>query len=478
MRTIEVIIAELKAATDALLALLELDTPTTEQVTEAKSLGEKVDTLKAEKSTVEARIAQKQAAIELKKQLDVDAAKSAARPNDLPFSVSDTSAKAPKVKSNARYKTQHFETNEDAIVSAHFLKAALGSKNDMEWLQNNAPQHVDNSMSAPMLKASSLTEGTDYYGGILVPTEMNNAIINLREEYGVFRKYADVQRMAGATKIVPKAEGHSSVFAVGETSTFTQTDVTFRQIQLVLKKFGAYLKYSNELNDDAMISMADAISQDLAVSFEQKVDACAFIGDGTSTYGGIVGLSQYNIWLDATNGGSWASNDTSKAYHGAVYLASTAAWSTLGAADIDGVIYKARRYPGFKGALFCHQQFHAQVIERLKTAVGGATATEITNGWNGAWKGTPVVFVESMPSATAVDTCPLVYGDLKMGAMLGDGQGVAIDTQSTGTDWYADLIGVRAKSRWDVKVHDMGNYHATAASRLSGAVTCLAIKHS
>lgn len=472
---LEQILAALKAASDSLALLVDLENPTPEQVTEAKGLYEQIETLKAQKSEIESRIALKQANDKLQKELAEEAKKTAARPNNLPVgTISDT----PQIKHNARYNSRHFKSNEDAIVSARFIKAALGSKNDMEWLAANAPQHIDNSMSTPHLKASTLTEGNDYYGGILVPTEMNNAIINLREEYGVFRKYADVQRLSGQTKLVPKAEGHSSVFAVGEGATMTQTDVTFRQIQLVLKKFGAYLKYSAELNDDAMVSLADAISQDLAVSFEQKVDACAFVGDGTSTYGGIVGLSQYNIWLDGVNGGSWTSNDTSKAYHGSVYTSSATTWASLVAADIDGVIYKARRYPGFKGTFFCHQQFYAQVIERLKTAVGGVTATELTNGWNGAWKGTPVVFVESMPSTTGADTVPLVYGDLKLGAMLGDGQGVAIDTQSTGTDWYADLIGVRAKSRWDVKVHDMGNYTSTAGSRLSGAVTCLAIKHS
>lgn len=476
MKTLDEIIAALKAANDSLMALLDLAAPTEEQVAEAKSLASTVEDLKRQKSEAEARIEQKQAAIELQKQLDADARKSAQRINDLPISAASNDE--PRVTSNARTKSRHFKSNQDAITSAHFLKAALGSKGDLDWLVKNAPKHVDTSSGQIHLKASTLNEGSDYYGGILVPTEMEQVIINLREEYGVFRKYADIKTMSSAQRTVPKTTANTTFYSASEASTLTQTDKQWRNIILNAKPFGGYIKYSNELNEDSLINFADDVAQDFAASAEQKLDACAFIGDGTSTYEGIIGLSQYNIWLDGQNGGSWTSNDTSKAYHGAVYTSSATTWASLVAADIDGTIWKARRYAGMNGVLFCHQQFYAQVIDRLKTAVGGVTATEITNGWNGSWKGTPVVFVDCMPSTTAADTVPLIYGDLKKGAMLGDRIGFEMETQSTGTDWISNIITVKARARWDIQVHDMGNYNSTAGSRKSGAITALAIKHS
>lgn len=479
MKTLDEIIAALKAANDSLMALLDLAAPTEEQVAEAKSLASTVEDLKRQKSEAEARIEQKQAAIELQKQLDADARKSAQRINDLPNAT--TTSQTAQVTSGARSKSKHFKNNQEAVLSTHFIRAAMGNEQSLTWMNDNAKQYTEAWGNGIRIKASNQTESNDFQGGVLVPVEFEQAVINLREQFGVFRKYADVRPMTKATRKVAKSENHSNVFAIGEGSTFTQTDMSWREINLVAKKFGAYLKYSAELNDDAMVNIADEIAKDLAVSFEQMLDKCAFIGDGSDTYSGIIGLTQYPIWLVGQNGGTWTT-DSNKAYSGATYTASAAAWSSLVAGDIDGLRYKTRAYPGFKGVYFCNQNFYGQVIERLKTAVGGTTMTEVTNGTAQNWKGIPVVFVDSMPSTSGasaeVDTIPLIYGDLSMGAILGDRQGIAIDTQSTYTDWYSDMVGVKAKARWDIKVTDMGNYNTTAASRTGGAVAALAIKHS
>lgn len=475
LRSLDTVVAELKLKSDELATIFDKTDATTDDVTRATALGNEIESLSTEKAQIENFIAQKAANEQRRVQLEAEQKKLNARPNDLP---TPTVTDEPKIKSRANFKSTVFKSNEDALTAGHWFKAAYNHDQDsLRWLNDHAKKHVDNSGSQIRLKAANLTEGNEFYGGLLVPQEVGTQLVSLREEFGVFRKYADVQVMARETKVVPKVENNSAVFAVAEGGTFTQSDVSFREVALSARKFGAYLKYSSEVSDDAIINLADAITKDLAMSFEQKLDSCAFVGDGTSTYGGIVGLSQFHQWQTGINGGTWTT-DATKAYNGGVVVGSSSTWASLTAADINSVIAAARRYPGFKGTMFCHQQFYAQVLQRLIDAAGGISANEMVNGYQAKYKGIDVVFVESMPSATAVSTVPLVYGDLKLGAMLGDRLGVQTDTQSTGTDFLADTITVRAKARWDVKIHDAGNYHATAASRKSGAVVCLATKNS
>jgi HK97 family phage major capsid protein len=48
---------------------------------------------------------------------------------------------------------------------------------------------------------------------------------------------------------------------------------------------------SNELNEDAFVNLADDVAGEIAYAFAKKEDECGFVGDGTSTYGGIEGVA-------------------------------------------------------------------------------------------------------------------------------------------------------------------------------------------
>ena len=59
-------------------------------------------------------------------------------------------------------------------------------------------------------------------------------------------------------------------------------------------------KYSNELNEDAVLNIGDDLAGEIAYAFALKEDQCGFLGDGTSTYGGIVGVTTALRNVDAT----------------------------------------------------------------------------------------------------------------------------------------------------------------------------------
>jgi hypothetical protein len=50
-------------------------------------------------------------------------------------------------------------------------------------------------------------------------------------------------------------------------------------------------KFSSELSEDAVINFADDLAGEMAYAQAKLEDNCAFIGDSTSTYGGITGLA-------------------------------------------------------------------------------------------------------------------------------------------------------------------------------------------
>ncbi len=62
-------------------------------------------------------------------------------------------------------------------------------------------------------------------------------------------------------------------------------------MRLTAKKLMVLTKYSNELNEDAVLNIGDDLAGEIAYAFALKEDQCGFLGDGTSTYGGITGVT-------------------------------------------------------------------------------------------------------------------------------------------------------------------------------------------
>ncbi len=304
-------------------------------------------------------------------------------------------------------------------------------------------------------------------GGFLVPDELDRSIIDLRIQYGAFRRNANVAAMSSDTLIRPRRTGGLTPYFTGGGDAATESTKNWDSITLVAKKLSVLTKYENELSEDAVINIADDLTSEIAYAFAKKEDECGFNGDGSATYGGMVGVRNRLLNLTAT-----------RANISGLKVAATGhnLWSELDLADVQGVVAILPQFARQSGAVkwYCSHEFYATVLMRLAQAVGGVTATEIQNGFGPSFFGIPVEIVEVMPHVEANDQVCLLYGNLAQAATLGDRRGVTIAmSDSDGTDFAKGIMAIRGDTRFDINVHDVGNQTATAADRAPGPIVGL-----
>ena len=127
-------------------------------------------------------------------------------------------------------------------------------------------------------------------GGYLVPTSFANAVMNSRQDVGALRKLARIVPSFNRYVFIPQAdERHHGLLPRRRRLNYRQR-LGLRPRQPELKKRAIYSLVSNELKDDAMVSIVDLLAQDMGYQFALKEDSEGIAGDGTSTYGGVQGI--------------------------------------------------------------------------------------------------------------------------------------------------------------------------------------------
>lgn len=321
-----------------------------------------------------------------------------------------------------------------------------------------AARFFDHGKSKAWLKEhglrNALSEDSNEKGGLFVPAETTTEIIRLVEQYGVFRRYAKVVNMSSDRKVQPVRVSGLTAYPVAESNTGnessntgTQSEPVYTNVELIARKWKAWTKMSDELNEDSLITMADELATESAIAFAYAEDNAGFNGDGTSTYHGILGV------LNAVNAGS---------VHAAV--SGNTAFSTLDLQDFITMKGKLPQYPGITPAWFISQDGYSDSIERLMMAAGGNTAVNIAEGGLPRFLGAPVVITNVLNStlSTQASTNLLAYGDLNMAALLGDRRRMTMSL----TDqryWDTDQIAVKTTERIDINVHSRGTASAAGA---------------
>lgn len=302
------------------------------------------------------------------------------------------------------------------------------------------------------------TEGVNSAGGYVVPTAMERAVIDMREQYGVFRREARVIPMTSDNTVIPRRSGGVTAYFVGETSEITASDKSWNQVELTAKKLAALTRISTDLNEDAIIGIADDIANEMAYSFAVKEDQCGIDGDGTSTYGGMVGIRTKLI--DGNHAGG-------------VYDGSSSCdnWSEIDAADLIGTMAKLPQYALANAKWYCSQACKAGVFDRLALALGGNNAMTMAAGAAPAYAGYPIVVMQAMPtddaSAALNNKVMLLFGDLRMSTTLGQRRGITVKVSDQLYLAY-DQIGIQATERFCIVNHDLGS--ATVSGPLIGFV--------
>lgn len=330
------------------------------------------------------------------------------------------------------------KAEEQAYKAGQFVLATMFKReNAKEWC-------IQNGMEAN-LKAQA--ETSNAAGGFLVPTEFENTIIDLREEYGTFRGSVGVTPMGSDSMTVPRRAGGVTAYFVAENAQLTESQKSWNQISLAAKKLGALVRMSTELSEDAVINIADDLASEIAYAFAQKEDDCGWNGDGTSTYGNITGVLRkftdgVNSLVGAVNAAS--AHDT---------------FAEIDANDLAGVMAKCPKYALKTAKWYCSQPAWAMIFQRLIQAAGGATMAETVSGVRvPQYMGYDVVIDQLLPtSLTTINGTPMVlFGDLRKATTMGERRGVRIKTSEDRYFEY-DQIGIQGTERFDINVHDVGD---------------------
>jgi len=362
----------------------------------------------------------------------------------------------------ARKQTKVFNSDRDALKSALYIAAAFKSDAAVRRLENE-------------FGVKTLTSGNHASAGIFVPDEMDNEIIRLREQYGVARNFATIKNMTSETLTLLKAVSGNSAYFVNNGTEPTATDLVYRNLTLNARNLAVRTKYYANLSDDALISIADEITDWAARAIAIKEDQCFFNGDGTSTYGGMFGLTYVFRKLTEDNAGTWAT-DGDKDNCAGVALAAGATWASITDDNISSLMGKVADYPGADLGFHTTRQFYFEVLHNLALNAGGTTGTEVVNGVpRNVFYGYPVYFNNVMPKSSSNNQVCLLFGDTKLGAYMGDRRGITIETDKNIATQEHDVV---VTSRFDINVHDYGNYNSTAASQTPGAFAALVTKNA
>ena len=284
-------------------------------------------------------------------------------------------------------------------------------------------------------------------GGALIFDEYRNTIIDLVQEYGVFRRYAEIAPMASDTVSWPRVTGGATGYFPAENSSTTESSPTFDYVSLTAREAAVLTAVPKTLAEDAVINLADLVTRKIAQAFAEKEDRCGFLGDGTSTYAGI-----YGVFPKIDDG-----NHTASLVEAA---SGNTAFSTLDLTDFEAVVGALPEYPGMRPAWFISKAGWAAAMMRLADSAGGNTTQNIVNGVpQASFMGYPVVWSQVCNSTLTAqtETVLCVFGDLSMAATFGDRRVATMSSDSGGTYFAKRQVAIQGTERFDISVHDLGD---------------------
>ena len=299
-------------------------------------------------------------------------------------------------------------------------------------------------------KEKAMGEDVGSTGGILVPLEFIPFLIMLIEKYGVFRRNALEWPMAGDSAIAPKLSSGLTVYCPGAGVAPTLSDAAFKPVGMNAKKWMTLTALDSELTEDSAIAIGEVIGFLIGQAFAKKEDEVGFLGEGTSTYFGHIGIAGALRAVDAT-----IANIKS------LVVGAGNAYSELTLANFEAVDGTVPEFAddGINLKWYASKYFYLTVMVKLALAAGGANATEIMLNRVGREKfylGYPVEYSQVMPKAEANSQICALLGNLKLGAFLGDRRKLTID-KSLEAYFTTDQVGIRGTERIAPSVHGVGD---------------------
>lgn len=371
-----------------------------------------------------------------------------------PVNIPENQQRNGLVPAQARYRVGKLKAfkgenaEENAYIAGKFLQATLfqGGPNGLDAVSKAAMTWCQ---ERGFMVERAANEASNPSGGYLVPSQFEQAIIDLREEYGTFRRHVPVLPMSSDTMTMPKRAGGLTAYFVDEGVAPTESDKTWAQVKFVAKKLAALSRMSTEISEDAIINIADDLAQEMAYAFAIKEDSVGWNGTGVSTDGGIIGVrTKFTAGLGSFVGAvdAAANHDT---------------FAEIDAADLRKLMavlpLYARRNAKWYGSQVAWDLTFLPIIQ----AAGGLTGEELGKGFPKRYLGYEFVTDITLPSVqTDLSDVPMIgFGDLGLAVKMAQRRGITV-MQSDQRYFELDQVGIRATERIDINVHDIGDASA------------------
>jgi HK97 family phage major capsid protein len=327
-----------------------------------------------------------------------------------------------------------FPNEERAFRAGAWFLAMNGNAKARAWCEQNG-----------LAVTRSQSEGVNSAGGVLVPDELMRTIIALREERGAFRASARIVPMNDDTATIPRRAGGLTAYFTAESMAITESQNVWGSVGLTTKKLATLTRSSSELDEDAAIDIGEWFIKEISYAFVSAEDSAGFNGDGTSTFGGMTGVTVKLI--DGT--------------HTAGALTAASGHDTFAEIDINDLTNLMGKLPAY--ALPCAKWFSSQmgfatVFCRLAATAGGIIMQNVNGRWVPTFMGFPVQISQVLPQVTTdlSGSVMLMFGDLSLATTLGERRGVTV-ARSEGRYLDQDQIAWRGTERVDIVVHDLGD---------------------
>jgi len=240
-----------------------------------------------------------------------------------------------------------------------------------------------------------LTEGTDSEGGYLVPVEVRSTLMMMLNSYGIARPACTVIPIAREELTMPKLVNGVQVFWIGEGTTIPQTQPSFGEFRMIVKKLAALVPMTSELLSDSVIPIANLLSTLFANALAKEEDRVIFTGSTIAgdPFNGIFGDPGVNNYV----------------------MPATKTHFTDITSEMLAEITSTLIPVAAEGAKFYMHRTILNVIRTLKNDIGEYIySPDIQPGTPGTLWGYPIVLSEVMPAigASAAGKPFMIFGNM------------------------------------------------------------------
>ena len=340
-----------------------------------------------------------------------------------------------------------FKSDAAAFRFGCWFVATFGNQRAAQWCEENG-----------IVVTRAGGEGANAAGGNLVPAEFLSVLYSVLDLRGVIRAAGEVvpigREVASATKVLT---GLTAYFT-SENTASTSSDPVLGALNFIAKKLSTYTIISSELEEDALIDIGDMVMTLAAYAFASKEDDCGINGDGTQTYGGIVGIVPQLL-----DGAHNAGKVTAAAGHDT--------FLEIDGTDLTNLMSKVPAYAVADAGWFVSQICYATVLCRLAVSAGGILIQETATGRRlPHFMGFPVYLTQVLPQVTStlLGNVMLLFGDMRRAVTLADRRQATIARADQAQKFVEDQVQFRVTERIDINVQELGDN--TTAGPIVGLV--------